>query len=158
MIKICVIAVGKIKEKDYSQALFEYEKRLGAFCDVSTVEIKPAATPEDPSPSQIAAALSAEARAIISKIPKGALVFPLCIEGKAMSSGEFAEEINEAASAGKSICFVIGSSHGLDASVKRLGTGISFSEMTFPHRLFRVMLFEQIYRAFTIISGKKYHK
>lgn len=158
MIKICVIAVGKIKEKDYSEAIGVYEKRLSAFCDISTVEIKPAATPDDPSPLQIEAALGTEAQAIIAKIPKGVQVFPLCIEGKRMSSEEFSSEIAGAANAGKSICFIIGSSHGLDKSVKRLGTMISFSDMTFPHRLFRVMLFEQIYRAFAIISGKKYHK
>ncbi|MBR5922298.1 MAG: 23S rRNA (pseudouridine(1915)-N(3))-methyltransferase RlmH [Clostridia bacterium] len=158
MIKICVIAVGGIKEKEFAGAISEYEKRLGAFCDISVVEIKPAATPEDPSPAQISSALSSEARSVIAKIPKDALVFPLCIEGARMSSEDFAKQIESGANAGKSICFIIGSSHGLDGEIKRLGTKISFSDMTFPHRLFRVMLFEQIYRAFTIISGRKYHK
>ena len=153
-----IIAVGKIKEKAFVEAAKEYEKRLGAFCELQVTEIKPAALPENPSEAQISSALALEAEKISEKIPKDAAVFPLCIEGKSFSSEELAVSIDKLLSKGQSICFIIGGSYGLSESIKRLGTGISFSKMTFPHRLFRVMLLEQIYRAFTIISGKKYHK
>lgn len=158
MIKITVIAVGKIKENSFAEAIKEYEKRLGAFCELSVSEIKPHPLPDDPSDAQISSALKAEEKSILAKIPKDADVFPLCIEGRSMSSGEFAGEIKRRKDAGRNICFIIGGSYGLGDGVKRSGAGISFSEMTFPHRLFRLMLLEQIYRAFTIISNKKYHK
>ena len=146
MIKLNIIAVGKIKENDFDLAIKEYIKRLRAFCEPCIIEIKPALLPENPSAGQISAAIKAEAEQIRDKIPKS------------LSSEDFAEKIKICADEGKNICFIIGGSHGLDESIKNLGTAISFSEMTFPHRLFRVMLLEQVYRAFTIISGKKYHK
>lgn len=158
MIKVCVIAVGKIKERAFLEAAGEYQKRLGAFCELSFVEIKPAFLPENPSDGQIAAALGGEAAAIIPKIPKGAAVYPLCVEGKRLSSEAFAENLKRQTDAGKNLCFIIGGSNGLAEEVKRRGERISFSDMTFPHRLFRVMLLEQIYRTFTINAGIKYHK
>lgn len=158
MIKLNIIAVGKIKENEFNEAIGEYQKRLRAFCELCIIEIKPAFLPENPSAGQISAALKSEAEQIKDKIPNGACVFPLIVEGKSLSSEGFAEKIEACANEGKNICFIIGGSHGLDDSIKSLGAGISFSEMTFPHRLFRVMLLEQIYRAFTIITGKKYHK
>lgn len=158
MIKISVIAVGKIKEKPFTEAIEEYKKRLGAFCELDITEIKPCALPEAPSVSQIASALKTEASRISEKIPKGAAVFPLCVEGKSLSSEAFAEKIGYLKNEGRNICFIIGGSHGLDSEIKKEGFKLSFSAMTFPHRLFRVMLLEQIYRAFTIVSGKKYHK
>ncbi|MBO7520563.1 MAG: 23S rRNA (pseudouridine(1915)-N(3))-methyltransferase RlmH, partial [Clostridia bacterium] len=81
-----------------------------------------------------------------------------CVEGKRFSSEAFASELSARADLGKNLCFIIGGSHGLAQRVKQAGKGLSFSDMTFPHRLFRVMLLEQIYRAFTITAGKKYHK
>ncbi len=158
MIKVNVIAVGKIKEKAFTEAAAEYEKRLGAFCELSITEIKPSLLPDNPSTAQISSALKAEGEKIMEKIPKGAAVFPLCVEGKSLSSEELAKTVEELTAQGQNICFIIGGSFGLDEEVKRQGAGISFSKMTFPHRLFRVMLLEQVYRAFTIISGKKYHK
>ena len=158
MIKVWLICVGKIKEKEFSLPAEEYIKRLSAFCQLNIIEIKPEQLPENPSEAQIEAALFREAQAISAKIPKDAAVYPLCIEGKRFSSETFSSEIKTQINAGRNICFIIGGSYGLGESIKKSGTGISFSGMTFPHKLFRIMLLEQIYRAFTIISGTKYHK
>ena len=150
--------MGKIKEPAFIEAAKEYEKRLGAFCELSVVEIKPARLPEDPSEAEISAALKSEAAAILSKIPDNAAVYPACIEGRRFSSEAFAAEIENRTAEGKQLCFIIGGSHGLYEEVKKRGVRISFSDMTFPHRLFRIMLLEQIYRAFMINAGAKYHK
>ena len=158
MIKVCVIAVGKIKERDFSETICEYQKRLNAFCQLSIIEIKPVFLPENPSQGQITAALKEEASAIIAKMPKGAAVYTLCVEGKSLSSEAFAKTLKSRTDEGKNLCFIIGGSHGLCEEVKKQGERLSFSDMTFPHRLFRVMLLEQIYRAFTINAGSKYHK
>ncbi|MBR6902627.1 MAG: 23S rRNA (pseudouridine(1915)-N(3))-methyltransferase RlmH [Clostridia bacterium] len=158
MIKVFVLAVGKTKEKAFIEAAKEYEKRLGAFCELNIIEVKPERLPENPSASQIESALRAEETEILNKIPKNSAVYPLCIEGSRLSSEAFAGEIKDCADSGKNICFIIGGSHGLSPAVKSKGKKISFSNMTFPHRLFRVMLLEQIYRAFMINSGAKYHK
>lgn len=158
MIKITVICVGKIKETDFAAAIGEYEKRLSAFCRLETVEIKPEQLPENPSEANISAALAAEAEKIRARIPKDAAVYPLCVKGKRLTSEEFSNSLAGKINEGKNVCFIIGGSHGLYKSIENTGEKISFSDMTFPHRLFRVMLLEQIYRAFTIIAGKKYHK
>ena len=158
MIKVTIIAVGKIKEKEFSALADEYIKRLSAFCDLKVIELKPEPLPESPNPAQIKSALLKEAGEILSKIPKDAQVFPLCIEGKQFSSEEFSKEIKICADNGKNICFLIGGSHGLDQSIKKNGIKVSFSAMTFPHKLFRIMLLEQLYRGFSIINGGKYHK
>ena len=158
MIKVTVICVGKIKERAFVEAAQEYEKRLAGFCELKTLEIKPEPLPENPNAAQISAALDRESESILSKIPKNAAVFPLCVEGKRLSSEQFSSELSRHTNEGKNLCFIIGGSHGLAESVKRAGERLSFSDMTFPHRLFRVMLLEQIYRAFTIAAGKKYHK
>lgn len=155
-----VIAVGRLKDKFFDEAAAEYLKRLKAFGKTEVVEIAAAALPDNPSDGEIAKALEKERDAIIAKIPKGAAVYPLCIEGKSVSSEELAEEINAQANSGVSCCaFVIGGSFGLSEDVKKLGRlRVSMSRMTFPHRLARVMLLEQIYRACTINAGIKYHK
>ena len=158
MIKVFVIAVGKIKEKEFLPISDEYVKRISAFCELKIIELKPEPLPEKPSDAQVLSALSKEAQMIKEKIPKGAAVYPLCVEGKQFSSEDFSFEIKKQTYAGKQICFIIGSSYGLDFSIKKSGKPVSFSDMTFPHKLFRIMLLEQIYRAFTIISGIKYHK
>ncbi|MBO4692890.1 MAG: 23S rRNA (pseudouridine(1915)-N(3))-methyltransferase RlmH [Clostridia bacterium] len=158
MIKISVIAVGRIKERAFCDAADEYKKRLSTFCEISITEIKPYPLPDNPSQAQIVSALEFEAERIIAKIPKGAAVFPLCVEGECVSSEELAKELGTLKNEGRNICFIIGGSYGLGNKVKLSGKNLSFSKMTFPHRLFRVMLLEQIYRAFTIISGKTYHK
>ena len=160
MMKISIIAVGKVKEKYFTEACNEYAKRLGAFCKFSITEINEYKCPDNPSPADIEATIEAEGQRILAAIPNGATVVPMCIEGKQKSSDELAEFISNAAVRGvSSICFIIGGSWGLDERVKSAGSlRLSISPMTFPHTLARVMLTEQIYRAFTIITGSKYHK
>ncbi len=160
MMKINIIAVGKVKEKYFSDACNEYSKRLGAFCKFSITEINEYKCPDNPSPADIRATVENEGNRILAAIPSGATVIPMCIEGKGKSSEELAKFIDDTGVRGVSnICFIIGGSWGLDERVKAAGSiRLSISPMTFPHTLARVMLCEQIYRAFTIINGSKYHK
>lgn len=155
-----IICIGKIKEKSVSQALEEYIKRINGFCNFEIVELPESRLPENPSQKEIEKALSNEAQAIIKKISGNEYVFSLCIEGKQLSSTELADKISQTMLYGKStICFVIGSSFGLDQSVKAASDfKLSFSKMTFPHQLMRLILTEQIYRSFTIINNTEYHK
>ena len=160
MINVTVIALGKLKESYMREFCAEYEKRLKTMCKLNIVELTPVALPENPSEKQIASALEAEAERITEKIPNGSYVLSLCIEGKQKSSEEFAEMFNSLALNGtSSVAFIIGSSFGLSEKIK-IGSNerISMSRMTFPHRMARVMLLEQIYRAFSINAGSKYHK
>ena len=159
MIKVTVIALGKLKEKYLRDASAEYQKRLSRYCNFNLIEIEPAKLGEKPSKSEIDTALQKEAEAIIKKIPSGNYVFSLCVEGKPLSSEEFAQKIGDLENNGKGITFVIGSSYGLHESIKNLSNfKLSLSKMTFPHQLARVMLLEQIYRAFKIAQGGTYHK
>ncbi len=160
MLSITVVAVGKIKEKYFNDAINEYQKRLSAYCKFEVVEVKDEKTPDNPTETEKQVVLSREAERIIPKIPKGAMVVALCVEGKQMSSEAFAKLIDKSTAQGVSkIAFVIGGSMGLSEEVKNLASlRLSFSEMTFPHKLMRVILGEQLYRAFTIIEGKTYHK
>ena len=160
MLAVKLICAGKLREKFYIEAFREYEKRLAAFCRFETVEVPEVKTLEDPSEAEVVGALEKEARAILEKIPQGAYVIALCVEGTKFSSEELAKLVAERALAGDSrLCFIIGSSNGLHPSVKqRAEVRLSVSDMTFPHHLFRVMLAEQIYRAFTINAGRKYNK
>ena len=160
MVTIKIIAVGKLKEAYLREAFSEYEKRLSAFCRLTVEETDQAKLPEDPSDGEIARALEAEADRILQKIPQGSLVIPMCIEGRRLSSEELAAYLGQRISGGAgTIVFIIGGSCGLSDRVKqRADLKLSMSEMTFPHRLARVMLAEQIYRAFTIINNRKYHK
>ena len=148
MLGVRVICVGRLKEKHYIDACAEYEKRLSRYCAFDLVEV-----PETGD-------LARDGAAVLAKIPAGAYVVALCIEGKLHSSQELAELVQQCAVGGKSkICFLIGGSDGLADAVKnRSERRLSMSRMTFPHHLARVMLMEQIYRAFTIIEGGKYHK
>ena len=157
--KITVIALASLKEKYLKEAADEYIKRLGAFCDLKIIELDPVRLPEKPSSAEISAALCREAELIAKKIPAGDFVVPLCIEGKQFSSEEFAEMLEEKVNIGRGVTFIIGSSCGLSDDIKRRADlRLSFSKMTFPHKLFRVMLLEQLYRAFKICSGGAYHK
>lgn len=160
MIGVKVICVGKLKEKFFADAADEYKKRLTRFCDLTVCELSEARLSQTPSDAEIAAALESEGKAILSEIPRGAYVFSLCIEGGELSSVKFAEKIEQLSASGTAkLCFIIGSSFGLSQSVKdRSDMKLSFSKMTFPHQLFRVLLFEQLYRAFSISHGMKYHK
>lgn len=156
--KITVIAVGSLSEKHWKSAADEYKKRLKA--DVCEIEIREVRLSQCPSESEIKKALDAEGDSIISKIPKKSYVVALCIEGTAFSSEEFAEKIEKAELGGYSnICFIIGSSFGLSDKVKNAANlKLSMSKLTFPHQLARVMLYETVYRSFSINEGGKYHK
>lgn len=158
MLEVKIICIGKLKEKYWRDAVAEYTKRLSAFCRFSIVELNEARVPQNPNEAQIEKALEEEAKAVVAAVGRST-AYVLCIEGKMLSSENLASEINAAAVGGaSSLAFIIGSSHGLHASVKSLGKRISMSPMTFPHQLARVMLCEQIYRAFSIQAGTKYHK
>ena len=157
---ITVIALGKLKEKYLTDAISEYSKRISAYGKLQIIELNPVRLSDNPSQTEIDNALSKEAEEIKKKIPNNSYVFTLCIEGKEKSSESFAKAINDATVNGKSnIVFIIGSSFGLSPEIKSLSDfKLSFSPMTFPHQLMRVMLLEQIYRAFQINNNGKYHK
>lgn len=158
---VTIIALGKLNADYYKTAAAEYTKRLSAFCKVNVVELSEESISEkNASQALIHKALEKEATAILAAIPKGAMVVAMCIEGAQSSSEEFSKLFTESANNGISqIAFVIGSSHGLANHVKQMATRkLSMSKMTFPHQLARVMLLEQIYRAFSIQTGSKYHK
>ena len=159
MIKVTFITLGRLKEKYLTAAVDEYKKRLSRYCDLDIIEIEPARLSDNPSKSEIDNALEREAEIILKKVPANSTVFSLCVEGKQMSSEQFAQKIDEQTNAGKSLVFIIGSSYGLSERVKKSSNmRLSVSDMTFPHQLFRVMLLEQIYRAFKINEGSAYHK
>ena len=160
MPKITVLCVGKLKEKFYMDAQAEYVKRLGRCCKLDLTELPEQRLPEDPSPAQIAQALETEASAIREKLPKGGAVVALAIEGKLCSSEELSRRLGDFAVAGKTqVTFLIGGSFGLSEELKRQADfRLSMSPMTFPHHMARVMLLEQIYRAYQIQQGTRYHK
>ncbi len=155
---INLIVIGKLKEDYLRSACGEYIKRLGRYCTFEIHELDECRLSESPSDKEIAAALKKEAEQI-KKYAKGMIV-PMCIEGKQLSSPELSEKITGAGVSGQStVTFIIGSSFGLDPEIKDIGAlKLSMSKMTFPHQLARVMLLEQIYRAFQIAEGGKYHK
>ena len=160
MQRVTVLCVGKLKEKFYLEAAAEYVKRLQRFCKLELVELPESRLPESPSPAEVQRALAAEAVAIRDRLPKGGAVIALCIEGKPCSSVELSRRMEELAVAGKTqLTFLIGGSVGLDESLKQQADWrLSMSPMTFPHHLARIMLLEQIYRAYQISAGTKYHK
>ena len=160
MLSIKLICVGKMREKHYIGAFEEYRKRLSAFCRLELCEITEERLPDEPSDREIEAALEREASAIQRAIPPDSYVCALCIEGRQMPSEELAAMIAAREGSGKpKLCFLVGGSFGLSAQLKqRADCRLSFSPMTFPHHLARVMLMEQIYRAFAINRGSRYHK
>lgn len=156
MLTVKIICVGSLKERYWRDACAEYSKRLTPFCNFSIVELPEARTGD--SEALVGKALAEEGNAIIGAL-KGSFAIPLCIEGPMLSSEKLSSYLQELALRGhSSISFIIGSSHGLCKELKALGKGFSMSPMTFPHQLARVMLCEQIYRAFQIQAGTKYHK
>ncbi len=155
MIKINVVAVGKVKENYFSLGIEEYSKRLGRFCEFKIEEVKEE-NYTSPTKSEIEEIKRKEAERILPKL-KGK-VFCMAIEGKILSSENLAEIIEKTTLNFSEMTFVIGGSYGLDDSVKSKGELISLGKATFPHTLFRLLLTEQVYRAFTIISGTSYHK
>ncbi|SDN31921.1 23S rRNA (pseudouridine(1915)-N(3))-methyltransferase RlmH [Acetanaerobacterium elongatum] len=160
MISVTILCVGKLKEDYLRAACAEYLKRLGAFCKASVVELNEARLPEKPSQAQITAALAEEGKSILAKIPNGSYTAALCIEGERFTSERLADRMASAAASGKSsLVFIIGGSFGLSDEVKNAcALRLSMSDMTFPHQLARVMLLEQVYRAFSINANTKYHK
>ena len=157
MVKINVVAVGKVKEKYFSDGINEYKKRISKYADLNIIEV----AEENLSKVDEGLINTIKEREVERIIPhlKGA-IFALAIEGKKHSSQSFAKEIKRLIDCGEGIItFVIGGSYGLSDKIKQKATGlISFSDMTFPHTLFRLMLTEQIYRAFSINVGSGYHK
>ena len=157
--KVTLICVGKVKEKFYRDAIKEYEKRLGAYIKLNTIEISDEKVKVE-NDSEIALAMEKEGNNILSKIKDNQYVITLEILGKNLSSEEFASKIDNLMLTGKrDVALVIGGSYGLSDSVKkRSDFALSFSRMTFPHQMMRVVLLEQVYRAYRIITGASYHK
>lgn len=160
MQRVTVLCVGKLKEKFYIDAAAEYQKRLQRHCKLDIIELPEQRLPENPAPADIQRALRLEGESIREKLPRGGAVIALCIEGKTCSSEELSRRMTDYALQGKTqLTFLIGGSVGLDESLKREADWrLSMSPMTFPHHMARVMLLEQIYRAYQIESGTKYHK
>ena len=157
---ITVIAIGKLKEKYWTDAVKEYSKRLGSYCTLNIVELKESPLRANPSAADEEAVKVAEGNDILSRIKPTDFVITLEIKGKGLSSEQLADKIEDLAINGRSsIVFVIGGSLGLSADVsKRSDFKLSFSAMTFPHQMMRVILLEQVYRAFKIIRHEAYHK
>ena len=160
--KVTIIAVGKIKEKYLKDAIDEYSKRLSKFCTLSIVEVSEVVAKVE-NDSSIKKSIEDEGREIIAKIEafaKNGYVFAMDIEGKELSTVDFKNKISEIKLSGVSdIAFIIGGSYGLSHEVKKMANfRLSFSKMTFPHQLFRVILIEQIYRVFKIENNEPYHK
>ena len=158
--KISILCVGKIKESFYRQAIDEYAKRLSKYCKFEVVEVTDEKTPDTASAAQVDQIKEKEANRLLEKIKEDAYVFTLEIKGKRFTSESFSECINKVTIQGNShLVFIIGGSLGLHEKVlKRSNQAISFSDMTFPHQLMRVIFMEQLYRCFTIIYNKGYHK
>lgn len=160
MLNITYIYFGQQKDEYFRKAMDEYIKRIGRYAKFTEKVLKPENLPESPTLSEINSALEKEAKTLIPLLSKSAYKIAMCVEGKEMSSENFAKLFEKITGGGKSeIIFIVGSSHGLSDAVKSAcDLRLSFSPMTFAHGLFGVMLTEQIYRAFTINSGEKYHK
>lgn len=158
--KITIVSVGKIKEKFYRDAIYEYEKRLSRYCKFEMIEVADEKTPDNASEAEENRIKEKEAERILSHLKEDAYVVTLEISGKKLDSVSFAEYIRQKTVYGVShLQFVIGGSLGLHQKVSdRSDFKLSFSDMTFPHQLMRVILTEQIYRAFRINAGEPYHK
>ena len=158
--KITVIAVGKIKEKFYTDAIAEYSKRLSRYCRLEVIQVADEKTPDGASEAQERQIKEKEGSRILAQIKDGAYVIALAVQGIMLSSEQLAGKLNRLGVDGQSqIVLIIGGSLGLsDEVLKRADYHLSFSPMTFPHQLMRVILLEQIYRSYRIISGEPYHK
>lgn len=158
--QINIIYVGNIKDKYFSDAVKEYEKRLSAYCKVVNTEIKETKIPENASAAQINKAIEEEGEKILSVLPQKSYKIALAVEGAMLSSEELAKKIDLSLTGGySSISFIIGGAFGMSEKVKKsCDMMLSISRMTFTHRMMRVIILEQIYRAYNILSGGKYHK
>jgi 23S rRNA (pseudouridine1915-N3)-methyltransferase len=159
-VQINLLAVGKLKEKYWMGAVDEYVKRLSSYCKVKIVEVPDEPTPDNASPAQEEAIKKKEADKLLAKVGERDYVIALAIEGKSLTSEEFAGHLEKLALQGYStFTFIIGGSLGLHEDVlKRANEKLSFSKFTFPHQMVRVILLEQVYRAFRIQRGEPYHK
>lgn len=158
--KVTILAVGKIKEKFYRQAIGEFEKRLSRYCKLEFIEVADEKTPDHASSAEEAQIKEKEGLRLLKHIREDAWLCALAIEGKMLDSVEFSEKIESLGVSGVShVMFVVGGSLGLAESVlKRADYALSFSKMTFPHQLMRVILLEQVYRSFRIMAKQPYHK
>lgn len=158
--KLTLVTVGKLKEKYLKEGIEEYSKRLSRFCELQIIEVEDEQAPENLSLSQEAIVKKKEAERIIKKVKDGSVLILLDLKGKKLSSEGFADKLNSFFISGKSnITFVIGGSLGLSEElIQRADYRICLSDMTFPHQLVRLILLEQIYRAFKILNGETYHK
>ena len=156
---ITIITVGTLKEDYLKDAVAEYKKRLSQYARVEEINIKEERIADEENKAEIARALALEGERIIAAMPKDAAKIALCVEGKQYDSPALAALIGKMNDERGKIALVIGSSHGLSEEVKReCSVRLSVSSLTFPHQLMRVVLFEALYRSFTILAGKKYHK
>lgn len=159
MANLTFITVGSLKEGYLREAVAEYKKRLSQYAKTEQIELKEERIANEDNRAEIEAALSKEADKILAAIPKDAYKIALCVEGKQYSSEELARLIGDGCDKSGKIAFIIGSSYGLSEKVKReCDLKLSFSKLTFPHQLMKVVLFEATYRSFTILAGKRYHK
>lgn len=158
--RITIICVGKVKEKYFREALSEYSKRLSKYCKLDIIEVDDEKTNENAGEHEMDITMEKEAARILSKIPDNSYVISTAIEGKKYDSVGLSKMINQKGISGCShITFIIGGSLGLHKTVKDVSSElISFSDMTFPHQLMRVILLEQIYRSYRIINNEPYHK
>ena len=159
MANITVISIGTLKEAYLRDAVGEYKKRLSQYAKVDDINLKEETIRNEDDASEIRRALDLEAEKILSAVPKGSYKIAMCVEGKEYDSPALAKLIGSAIDARGKIALIIGSSHGLSDTVKaECDARISISKLTFPHQLMRVILMESLYRSFTILAGKKYHK
>lgn len=158
--KIRIICIGKLKEKYWTAAVAEYSKRIGSYAALEIVELKESKLPANPSPADETNVLTREGKKILSRIKDNDYVIAMEVEGQQLDSVELSGKLQRIFDTGSStIDFIIGGSLGLSDKVKRrVDYGMSFSMLTFPHQLARVMLLEQVYRAFKISNGETYHK
>ena len=159
MLSVNIICVGKLKESYLREATEEYAKRLKALCKLSVIELPEERVGDDPSDAEISRTVNAESERIMAKLGKGDYVIALCVEGKNISSEELSARLEDISMRSSTVDLIIGGSWGLSDAVKqRADFRLSMGKMTFPHQLCRVMLLEQLYRAFQISKGTKYHK
>ncbi len=159
MLNIKIYVTGTLKEPYYRDALAEYKKRLGAYCKLEIVEYKEYKLPDDPSQKQIEQALSAEGDRILSDIGARAYKIAMCVEGKQLSSEEFAEKLEDISRSHGELAIIIGSSYGLSDKLKdACDMRMSVSKMTLTHQMMRVWLLEILYRCLSISHGGRYHK
>lgn len=159
MLNVNIICVGKLKESYLRDAIEEYSKRMKPLCKLSVIELPEERVGENPSAAEIQKTVAAESDRILQKLGKSDYVVAMCIEGRNISSEELSQKLEEIQQLAGTVDFIIGGSWGLSEALKaRADFKLSMGRMTFPHQLFRVMLLEQIYRAFQISRGTKYHK